>query len=963
MKNRISMLVILLLLVFSNVVFADEKFEVKMYVGEVIDLDSFLIDNQVLSAEEDMSWTSGNERILKVNSSGIVEASEEGKATVYARDKNNSSKVATIKINVVSMVEDFSLKGEEVFVQIGEVYALEYEIVPVDGQDSVYQDDIEWTSSNSHYVQVDDNGLIEGVKEGSVKIHAKTVDGGKKDYIIVTVSGIKLDILIDEGIEEVQVFVGERHDFRAFSDGRDVTLGVEWSSGLDEVLKIDVDGQAEGIKAGRTQVKAATKDKKKFDTVMVKVISMVKDVKLNYKSVDLKNIGDTVDLDYTLVPAFDDKPPFENDVKWKSSNSKIASVDSEGVVTAVGKGVALITVTSLDGEIEANCSVSVLTSDKEKEIIVESLSLDNPLEELFVGQEYRLPIVIEPSNATEVELKFKTKLGASSQITKKDDIYYFIPKEAGKNEITITSESEEETVYEVKVISPIKDIKIDVEDLVEEKGKYYFYVGQKMPLNSIFEMKKDYTVNDIYENEVTWSVGSGDYIEVKKEKRDKVNEEDETEYDYYLIGEKKGTTTLKVTSKDGGYEDEIDIKVLTSYDKLELVDQVTLPINTELVPDVTVILKNDLKYKLISGVNYELEQDINIDRQYVRLAVIEEEITMEKEIIIDLQKSAINSENSAVIYAEINEHKSRLAMLELIRETSKDGFCEIKENIELKDVFGEEYIVAKNDDGVITGKRDGKIELSVKFPGTNVVAKGVYYFSSELKGIIIVNSSGEIVSINESGFSKILTDAALKEQMELAIRIEERYGNRKDEDTPSPQYIEGILNLEDLKIMSPSLNDSYKKTVTRLELAETFIALLEYISDEELKKPAGDKFKDTTSQSAELAYDLGLIDVLLPTKFDPYGEITPVTFSKAIDRMIIVIDAYGYDKEKLKIDNDMGAGQKLFIDLDDISDLNRQYIEKYAMTYGIIEGKGNKLSPGKQLSREEFLYYISKLVF
>lgn len=965
MKNKIGVLILLLamLMAFTSSGFAAEKFEVTMYVGEIIDLDSFLIDNQVLTAEEDMSWTSGNERILDINSNGTVEAKEEGKATVYARDKNNSSKVATIKIKVVSMVDEFNLINDEVSIQIGEVYKLLYEITPIDGQDSVYQDEIEWTSSNSHYVEVDDNGQLLGIKEGSVKIHAKTVDGGKKDYIVVTVSGLKEDIVIGGGIDEIQVYVGARHEFKAFSEGKDVTLGVEWSSTLDDVLKIDDDGQAEGLKAGRTQVKAATKDKKKFDTVMVKVVSMVKDLTLSNKKVDLKNIGDTVDLEYTLIPVFQDMPPFENDVKWKSSNSSIARVDSEGVVTAKGKGVALITATSLDGEIEAHCSITVLIGDEEKEIIVQALSLDNPVEQLFVGQKYRLPIVIEPADATEIELKFSTELGSSSQVDEEDDLYYFTPKQAGKNKITIKSESEEEIVYKVEIISPIKDIKINVEELQEEKDVYYFYVGQKMLLNSVFEMKKNYSKDDIYESDVTWSVENGDYLDIDKEKREKVNKEDETEYDYYLVGEKKGTTKLKVKSKDGAYEDEIEIKVLTSYNKLELIDQVTLPINTELVPDVRIMMKSDIKYTLIPGVNFDLEKEMRIEHQYVRLSVIEEEIFMEKEIILDLQKSAINSNNSAVIYTEINEHKSRLATLALVRKTAKDGFCEIKESIELEDVFGEAYIVADLDDGIITGKRDGKIELSVTFPGTKVVAKGIYYFSSELKGIIVVNGSGEIVSVNESGFSKSLTDAALKEQMELAIRIEVRYGNRKNEDTPSPHYIEGILNLEALKITSPSLNEDYKKVVTRLELAESFIALIEYIGEEELKKPSGDKFKDTTSQSAELAYDLGLIDLLLPREFNPYGEITPITFSKAIDRMMIVITAYGYDQDRLKIENDFGKGQKLFIDLEDVSDHNKHYIEKYAIEYGIIEGKGNKLSPDKGLTREEFLYYISKLVF
>jgi uncharacterized protein YjdB len=957
------LLAFLLVIYMTSVTFAADQFEVVMYVGEVIDLDSFLIENQVLSAEEDMSWTSGNERVIDVNASGRVEAKEEGKATIYARDKKNSSKIATIKIKVISMVENFELRDEEVSIKIGEVYNLEYDIEPVGGQNKVYEDAIKWTSSYSKVVEVDDEGQIVGVKEGTAKIHAKTVDGGKKDTVIVTVSGIQEDILIDSGAKEVKIFVGGEHSFKATSRGKDVTLGVEWSSGLDDVLTIDDDGVAVGKKKGRTQVKAATKDKKKFDTIMVEVVSMVDDITLSHRAVELNNIGDTIDIDYTLIPSISGMTPFEDDVKWKSSNSGIAKVDDEGVVTAKDRGVALITATTVDGEIEAHCSITVKESVNSSKIPVGKIYLNNPVEELFVGQKYLLPIVIEPIDATELDLKFRTKIGSSSQIKEENDVYYFTPTNSGKNEITIITESKEEYVYKVEVNSPIKGVAIDTRELYKEKNKYYFYVGQRALLNPIFELEKGYIESNIFEKDVTWTVDNKNYLDIKKEKREKDNEDDETEYDYYLVGKERGTTKLKVKSKDGDYEEEIEIKIMSSYDKLELVDQVTLPINTELVPDVNVTMRDDIKYKLIPGVNYNLDQHIEIEHQYVRIEAIDEEVEMEKEIIIDLQKSAINSENSAVIYSEINEHKSRLSKLELVRETSKDGFCEIKENVELEDVFGEEYIVADLDDGIITGKRDGKIELSVTFPGTKTVAKGIYYFSSDLKGIIIVNNSGEVVSVNESGFGKILTDAALKEQMELAIKVEERYGKRTVKDTPSIQYIEAILALEKLGFISDDLKNDYRLGVTRIELAETFIALMEYISGEEMKRPSNIRFKDTTSNTAELAYELGIVDVLLPREFKPYDEVTPITFAKAVDRMVIALEAYGYNQDKLLIENDLKTGQKLFIDIDKVSKSHKSYINKWAIEYGIVEGKNNKLSPEKVLTREEFLYYIYKLLY
>lgn len=116
---------------------------------------------------------------------------------------------------------------------------------------------------------------------------------------------------------------------------------------------------------------------------MVKIVSMVEDVELNHKTFNLSNIGDTVD--YTLISAIPGMEPFEDEVDWKSSNSSIAKVDGNGVVVAKDRGVALITATSVDGEVEAHCSITVKENADDREIPVGKVNLDNPVEELFVG--------------------------------------------------------------------------------------------------------------------------------------------------------------------------------------------------------------------------------------------------------------------------------------------------------------------------------------------------------------------------------------------------------------------------------------------------------------------------------------------------------------------------------------------------------------------------------------------------
>ena len=87
----------------------------------------------------------------------------------------------------------------------------------------------------------------------------------------------------------------------------------------------------------------------------VKTISLEKTYTLNYSS----SFADSVSLIPVASDASGSVIPNAT-FRWSSSNSKVATVDSNGVVTAIGKGKATITCTATDGSnISAKCAVTV----------------------------------------------------------------------------------------------------------------------------------------------------------------------------------------------------------------------------------------------------------------------------------------------------------------------------------------------------------------------------------------------------------------------------------------------------------------------------------------------------------------------------------------------------------------------------------------------------------------------------
>ena len=107
--------------------------------------------------------------------------------------------------------------------------------------------------------------------------------------------------------------------------------------------------------------------------------------------------GETLELFYKLEPS----DATTQGVVWASDNTDVATVDEDGLVTAVKAGTATITV-SVKGqpEIKATCTISVKSST----IAVTKLTLSESSAEVSVGKTLALSCTIEPTDATNKEL-------------------------------------------------------------------------------------------------------------------------------------------------------------------------------------------------------------------------------------------------------------------------------------------------------------------------------------------------------------------------------------------------------------------------------------------------------------------------------------------------------------------------------------------------------------------------------
>lgn len=130
---------------------------------------------------------------------------------------------------------------------------------------------------------------------------------------------------------------------------------VTYKSGNKKIATVSSTGKITAKKAGKTTITVTSKSNKKVKaTCKITVYSKVKSVKISTTKKKLK-VGEKFTLSATISPSNAKK-----DVVWKTTDKKIVTVSTKGVVTAKKSGTAVITVSSkANSKKYAKCIVTV----------------------------------------------------------------------------------------------------------------------------------------------------------------------------------------------------------------------------------------------------------------------------------------------------------------------------------------------------------------------------------------------------------------------------------------------------------------------------------------------------------------------------------------------------------------------------------------------------------------------------
>ena len=150
------------------------------------------VNARILPANADdltLTWSSGDESVATVNSDGLVTAVGIGECIITASAADGSGVSASCSVIVKPvLVESISLDPAEWSGFEGEIFQINAIITPDEAENKT----IEWTSSDISIATVDNNGLVNVIKDGSCIISARTTDGSdlSAECIVTSISGI-----------------------------------------------------------------------------------------------------------------------------------------------------------------------------------------------------------------------------------------------------------------------------------------------------------------------------------------------------------------------------------------------------------------------------------------------------------------------------------------------------------------------------------------------------------------------------------------------------------------------------------------------------------------------------------------------------------------------------------------------------------------------------------------------------
>ncbi len=302
-----------------------------------------------------IEWKSDNPAIAKVDSNGRVTGVSLGTTniTAFYKYKGNDSKEHVAEKTCVVMVgegnQEMKLTGisfgdGDLLISKGNTYS-ELDSNLIKKPSNGYVSKKEYHSSDSNVVSIDEEGVIEAIKEGNATITVKVNDTYEANIdVYVLKENIKTEIITNpkdinftKEVEKIKIGDEVKLSYK-YTPNDASTKYLTFSSNDETIVTVNSIGEIKGLKKGTATITVETINKHK-DSILIEVEESIIDVASI--SVPMETINIYVDGSYSLVPTVTPADASNKALSYTVDNASIASVQpSQGGTSATVYGLA-----------------------------------------------------------------------------------------------------------------------------------------------------------------------------------------------------------------------------------------------------------------------------------------------------------------------------------------------------------------------------------------------------------------------------------------------------------------------------------------------------------------------------------------------------------------------------------------------------------------------------------------------
>lgn len=334
-----------------------------------------------------VTWSSTNNKIATVDATGKVTAVEPGIVTIIATNPDTGLTGFCV-VTITQPVTGLTLNSDYQELWVGSKYAIIPYVQPIDAINK----NVTYESSDESIATVDEKGIVTAVKGGKCTIIVTTEEYTLSATLSIDVKEYVSTITLNETSKFLNI--GNASDLTATVGRTSATnKNVIWTSSNSGVVSVDALGHYVGLNAGTAVITATAADGSGVSaSCVVRVVEPVTSIDIAPASISML-VGDSQKAFVTIHPDI----ASIKDVTWSSSNEKVAMVDADGEIFALGVGKAKITATSTDGNnVKASLSVYVTPV-----ISIKSLKINSSEISMLTGKTRQLTARITPTNTTE----------------------------------------------------------------------------------------------------------------------------------------------------------------------------------------------------------------------------------------------------------------------------------------------------------------------------------------------------------------------------------------------------------------------------------------------------------------------------------------------------------------------------------------------------------------------------------